>query len=571
MARCSSPLAVIGTRDGALRASLLGLPLAFLTAAYLLPIAGLLTFGSGVATYAEVVSNGFYWKILAGTFTFATKVTLLSLAIGYPVAAFARTASPSAGRLVIFCATVPLWTSLLARTYAWLMILNRHGPINDLLARLHLVSAPLDLLHTSFAAIVGSVYVMLPLMVLSIYTPMREIDLSVVRAARTLGASPIQSFLRAFLPLSLPGIVSGCMLVFILSLGFFVTPALLGGPADRTFSMLIAQQIGNLGNFEAAASLSMVLLLATMIFLVLFGSIVGFEQFTGGRVGVHVPLSSGHGAKIARLLAPMEQFVRFVEWRGTWRLFVGLVLLLLALPYLTLIPMSLSSAEYLQFPPGHLSLRWYAALAGDRQWLSAGSNSILVAAIATVIALLAGLMAAMGLRGLRGRAGRLLVTIFILPAIVPTMIYSIGVYFSAVQVGLTDTSFGLALAHAALGFPFVVIICGTALSAIKPSIERAAQSLGAARLVRFRRIVLPLIAPSLFAGGLIAFQTSFDEIVVALFMSGVETRTLPKQMWQSATLDVTPIIPAVAVIVLLLILLAALGISVMRRLVTLKA
>lgn len=556
MARCSSPLGVIGIGDGVLRASLLGVPLAFLAAAYLLPIAGLLTFGSGVATYVEVVSNGFYLKILAGTLTFAVKVTLLSLAIGYPIAAFARTASPSAGRLVIFCATLPLWTSLLARTYAWLMILNRHGPINELLTSLHLVKAPLDLLHTSFAAIVGSVYVTLPLMVLSLYTPMREIDLSVVRAARTLGASPMQSFLRAFLPLSLPGIVSGCMLAFILSLGFFVTPALLGGAADRTFSMLIAQQIGNLGTFEAAASLSMVLLVATLIFLFLFGFIVGFEQFTGGPVGVHVPLSSGYGAKIAQLLAPIEQFVRFIEWRGTWRLLVGLVLLLLALPYLTLIPMSLSSAEYLQFPPWSLSFRWYAALAGDRQWVSSGMNSIVVGAIATIIAVVAGVMAAMGLRGLRGRTGRLLVTTSILPAIIRTMIYSIGLYYSAVQVGLTETSFGLAVAHAALGFPFVVIICGTALSAINPSIEQAAQSLGAQRFARFRRVVLPLIAPSLFAGGLITFQTSFDEIVVALFMSGVNTRTLPKQMWQSATLEVTPIVAAVAVVVLLLILLA---------------
>lgn len=537
---------------------LVGVPLAFLAIAYLLPIAGLLAYGSGKATYVDVVSNGFYWKILVGTFLFAGKVTLLSLVIGYPVAAFARTASPSVGRLVIFCSTLPLWTSLLARTYAWLMILNRQGPINDLLSRLHLIDAPLDLLHTSFAALVGSVYIMLPLMVLSLYTPMREIDLSIVQASRTLGASPIQSFLRAFLPLSLPGIVSGCLLVFILSLGFFVTPALLGGPSDRTFSMLIAQQIGNVGDFEAASALSMVLLAGTLIFLALFGLTVGFEQFTGGRLGVHVPLSRGHGAKTARLLVPVEPFLRWLQWRGTWRLFVGVVLLLLALPYLTLIPMSLSSADYLQFPPGRLSLRWYATLAGDSQWMSAGFNSLIVGGIATLLALVAGLMAALGLRGLRGSVGRVLVTLFMVPAMIPTMVYSIAVYFSAVRVGLTDRTLGLALAHAALGLPFVVVICGTALSGIKPSMERAAQSLGARGFARFRRIVVPLIAPSLFAGSLVAFQTSFDEIVVALFMSGIETRTLPKLMWQASTFEVTPMIPAVAVVVLLLILVVAL-------------
>ncbi|MCC8967276.1 ABC transporter permease subunit [Bradyrhizobium sp. Pear76] len=181
------------------------------------------------------------------------------------------------------------------------------------------------------------------------------------------------------------------------------------------------------------------------------------------------------------------------------------------------------------------------------------------------MALVAGLMAALGLRRFRGRAGRLLVTLFILPAMIPTMIYSIGAYFSAVRVGLTDTVLGIGIAHAVLGLPFVVIICATALSAIKPSVEMAAQSLGARRFARFRRIVLPLIAPSLLAGGLVAFQTSFDEIVVALFMSGVETRTLPKQMWQATTLEVTPIIPAAAVVVLLLILLAAVCVLAIRR------
>jgi putative spermidine/putrescine transport system permease protein len=109
-----------------------------------------------------------------------------------------------------------------------------------------------------------------------------------------------------------------------------------------------------------------------------------------------------------------------------------------------------------------------------------------------------------------------------------------------------------------LGFPFVVIMCATALSGIRPSIEQAAQSLGARRVKRLLRITIPLIFPSVLIGALVAFQTSFDEIVIALFLSGVQTRTLPKAMWQASTLEVTPMIPAVAVIVLVLILVLAL-------------
>ena len=287
------------SRQMAIRIGLVALPLLYLGVIYFLPIVGLIAFGSGRATYREVLSNGFYWEILGNTFLFAGKVTLLALLIAYPVTAFACVSSPRVAKLVIFCSTIPLWTSILARSYAWFAVLDRRGIVNELFLQLHLTERPLSLSHTNFAALIGSVYIMLPLMVVTLYASMRTIDLNVVRAARTLGAGPMQAFTRAFLPLSIPGVVSGCLLVFIVSLGFYVTPALLGGPSDRTFSMLIAQQIGTMGDFEAAAALSAVLLLSTVLFLVIFGIVVGFEQFIGRGSGVNIPLSRGYGPALS--------------------------------------------------------------------------------------------------------------------------------------------------------------------------------------------------------------------------------------------------------------------------------
>jgi putative spermidine/putrescine transport system permease protein len=553
------------SKQAAINIALVAVPLLYLGILYFLPIGGLIAFGSGQATYREVLTSGFYWEILGNTFLFAGKVTLLALLVAYPISAFACVSSPRIAKIVIFCSTIPLWTSILARSYAWFTVLDRRGIVNELLRQLHLTERPLSLSHTSFAALIGSVYIMLPLMVVTLYASMRAIDLNVVRAARTLGAGPMQAFTRAFLPLSIPGVVSGCLLVYIVSLGFYVTPALLGAPSDRTFSMLIAQQIGTMGDFEAAAALSAVLLLSTVLFLILFGVVVGFEQFIGRGSGVSVPLSRGYGRIFSRIIDVAGPLIRWAGSRHFWSFFVVLALAYIVLPYFALVPMSLSGADYLQFPPDPVSIKWYVTAFHDSRWLSAGVSSIIVAIGATLLATTVGLMAAVGIREMPRRSAQVILTLLLAPAMVPTMIYSVASYLGAAKVGLVDTYWGLVLAHSALGLPFVVIICATGLGGIKQSIEQAARSLGAGRFVRFFRITLPLIVPSVLAGSLVAFQTSFDEVIVSLFLSGVETRTLPKAMWTASTQEITPIIPAVAVLVLLVILTVALCVYVLAR------
>ena len=547
---------------------LVALPAAFVAVVYFLPILNLFATVESWTAYREILADAFVWEILGNTFLFAAKVTFAALAIGYPIAALASSSGGRLGRVILLCATLPLWTSLLARSYAWLAVLDRRGFLNTVLSFLHITDTPLELSHTTFAALVSSVYIMLPMMVLSLYAQMHSIDLNVVQAARTLGASRLQAFIRIYLPLSVPGVVSGSLLVFILSLGFFVTPALLGGPQDRTFSMLIAQQIDRLGDFQAAAVLSILLLLATSAFLLIFGRVVGFEQFVGRSSSSHVPQSRGLAAVVARAIAPVEHLLRIFGRREFWIATVIALVALVSLPYVVLLPMSLSGGEYLQFPPDGISLRWYAALVTDQRWVSAATMSLTIAVGAALISTAVGLAAAMGLRELSGAAGRVLLVLLMLPAMIPTMIYSIASYFAAVQAGLLGTRVSLVLAHAALAVPFVVIICSTALGGIKASIEQAAQSLGAHRFTRFYRITLPLILPSVLTSALVAFQTSFDEVVVALFLSGVQTRTLPKLMWQASTMEVSPIIPAASIAVLVVVIVVAgmlMGLSRLQR------
>lgn len=554
----------LGAGEGAVNAAggsnwrallLLALPLSALGLLYFLPIANLLLMSGDWRSFQRVAMVPVHWEILANTFLFAGKVTLLTLLVAYPIAVVARLSGPRLATLVIACSTIPMWTSLLARTYAWLTILERRGLANTALQSAGLIERPLQLVHNSFGALVGSVYIMLPIMVLSLYAAMGAIDLGTLKAARTLGARPIQAFVRIFMPLSLPGVISGSLLVLILSLGFFVTPILLGGPRDRVFSTLIAQQINRAADFEAAAALALLFLSASVLVLALVAASVGLDRVAGGRrSSAHVRLARGHGAFATRLLHQAAPLVGWLERPLTWHLYIGLSLLFLLGPYLVLLALSVADTEYIALPTGALSGRWYAAVMADPRWTGAIVTSLVVGGGAALLAVALGVLAALGMRHLDGRLGRSLLVLFLIPAILPTMIYAIAAYFGAARINLVDTRLALIVAHAMLGLPFVVVLCGTALAGLNRFVEPAARSLGASPATTVRRVTLPLILPGMLTGLAIAFQTSFDEIVVSLFLSGTQTRTLPKALWQASTLEVTPIIPAVAVLLVAIML-----------------
>jgi ABC-type spermidine/putrescine transport system permease subunit I len=178
---------------------------------------------------------------------------------------------------------LPFFTSIIVRTYAWMVLLGRNGIVNQYLMALHLTDAPLPLLYNQAGVVIGMTYVLLPYMVLTVYSVMRGIDPELVRAAHSLGASRLQAFRRVFLPLSLPGIAGGTLLVFILSLGFFITPALMGGPGDMMIAMLIEREVEITLNWAFASALAVVLLALTLVGFVGYNHIVRLERVFEGR------------------------------------------------------------------------------------------------------------------------------------------------------------------------------------------------------------------------------------------------------------------------------------------------
>jgi ABC-type spermidine/putrescine transport system permease subunit I len=232
--------------------------------------------------YARLAGASVYLKILTNTFEIGLIVTLLALLLGYPVAFLMAAARPRMAGIMLACVMLPLWTSLLVRTYAWMVLLGRRGVLNEALAGLGLVDTPLPLLYNRMGVTIGMVHVLLPFMILPIYSVMKGIDVELLKAAQNLGADRVQSFLRVYLPLSLPGVAAGCLLVFVTALGFFITPALLGGRGDMMVSMLIENQVRELLDWEFASALAVTLLAVTAATLALFQRFLGLDRLWGG-------------------------------------------------------------------------------------------------------------------------------------------------------------------------------------------------------------------------------------------------------------------------------------------------
>ena len=232
--------------------------------------------------FTRVLTSRSMQVAMVSTLSIATAVTAVTLLLGYPVAFYLANRQGWRVSLVMFCIIVPYFTSIIVRTYSWMVLLGRDGIINQLLLESGLVTKPLPLLYNSFAIVVGMSYILLPYMILTLYAAIKAIDPSLPRAARALGAGPFTVFRRVYLPLSWHGVVSGCLIVLILGIGFFITPALMGGPGNVMVAMLVERSIEILLDWQTAAVMSVVLLAATLALYAVYGRVTDLRRMLGG-------------------------------------------------------------------------------------------------------------------------------------------------------------------------------------------------------------------------------------------------------------------------------------------------
>lgn len=516
----------------------------------------------GLTQYTRLFSSPVYASVLWTTIQIAFWTTVVSLVAGYPVAyAIARAEPRSRARLMLWV-LLPFWTSFLVRTFAWIVLLGRNGVVNDVLRRLGITGAPLDLIYNLAGVLVGMVHALMPLAILTLVPVLEKINRDLERAASTLGARGGSTFWRIYFPLSFAGVAAAGLLVFISALGFFITPALLGSPRQTMVGQLIIQQIQEMMNWGFGGAISGLLIAATVVIFFAYDRLVGMSTLAGGEA-----TQSGASATSRVSKAVLAMAGRASDAAGAALGSIGLrrgpaalglaarivTLAFLAGPALFLIPVSVSKSAFIEWPPELFSTQWYAALAESPQWLEAATRSLVVAALSALLAVLIGTPAAFAMTRFALPGKSVVLAIILAPLIVPRIVTAVGLFYLFAQLGLVGTTLGLVIGHAVLSVPYVTITVMAVLKHHDWRLEQAATTLGARRFATFRRITLPLVGNGLVAAYLFAFVTSFDELTIALFVTGGLFGTLPKQMWDDALLKVSPTLAAVSVVLLLLI------------------
>jgi len=228
------------------------------------------------------------------------------------------------------------------------------------------------------------------------------------------------------------------------------------------------------------------------------------------------------------------------------------VLGFLILPILAVVPASFNATSFITLPPNAVSLRWYRGFLVDPEWMMTLLNSVKVASLTTAMALVLGTSAALGLQQLSDRASFVLKGAFLAPMVVPVIVTAIALYRSMIDVSMTGSLWTIAIGHALLSLPLVIINVGVSLRSVDPNWHLAAAGLGAGKWMIFRTITLPNILPGVIGGAVFAAMTSFDEVVIAVFLAGYETKTLPVKMWEAIRIEFTPVAAVAATFMILL-------------------
>jgi putative spermidine/putrescine transport system permease protein len=508
--------------------------------------------------YREMFTAGVYVKVLLNTFSIAAQTTIACLLFGYPVAYWLVHMPEKRRRWVILLVLLPFWMSALLKSFAWMVLLSRRGVLAQL-ASLFGFKGSIDVLYGHAAVVFAMAHTMLPLAILTIMPTLTNIDGQLSRAANTLGANAGQAFWRVYFPQSMPGIAAAGLLVFISSLGFFITPALLGSPHETVIGQLLITQVQQLLNWQLAGCLAMLLLVVTLAVCVIYDRVFGISAISGAETS-HNPKSgmrrAGHGmlAVLAATTDMLDRAIKacFGRRRMGWLLnvFGIFVVAMLLLPVLFFPPMAFSSARFLQFPPPGFSLQWMQEYFTSDIWTGATIRSFGIALATAAFATALGGLAAFGVARTASRMSSAAFLVFLLPMIVPNIVTAVALFYVFAHLGLIATNLGIALGHTVIAMPLVFIIILTAFKNYDWRLDQAAATLGAKRPQVVRLITIPTVAGSVIAAFLFAFLSSFEELTISLFVGGGVKQTLPKQMWDDVLLQVSPTLAAASVVVL---------------------
>jgi putative spermidine/putrescine transport system permease protein len=568
---------------GLLRALPIAPTLVFLLVFFIVPVGQILQGGLfdadgafGFGQFARIAHTPVYAKVLWITFSISFMTAALSVGLGYPVAYLLSRLSARSRERWLLWIMLPFWTSYLVKTYAWMLLLSKTGVLSTIALALGLVRTTNGMMPSLTGVLIGMVHAMLPLAVMTMLPVMRGIDERLTQAAETLGAERGMSFFTVFFPLSAPGVAAAGLLVFVSSLGFFIVPSLLGTPRETMIAQLVISSVLELFDMRFAGALSTVLLVCSIGIFLIYDRVVGLSSLTG-EIPERRRGTRASGLKLSLLLAagriagPLarRRFRQpaFAMGRGVGplRVYTFAILAVLVAPVLSVIPYAFTRADYIAFPPRLFSLKWFDTFLTSPVWQSALIRSFEVGFATALLSLLLGFGATLALTRITQRASKPLFALLVAPLIVPRIVIAVGLLYLFGTLGLTGTNTGLVVGHTVLAIPYVVVTLAAGFKQFDWRLDDAARVMGASPVRRMATIVIPLLMSSLSAAFLFAFIVSFDDLTIAIFVSGGINTTLPKQMWDDIQLAITPTLAAVSTTLVVLIALVVLISSRLKR------
>jgi len=493
-----------------------------------------------LANYRAGLLDGYYLRLFARSLGTGAAVGAIAVILAYPFAYAARFRFTRWRNALLFAVLLSMFASYLVRVYAFQSILGRTGVINWFLQEIGIVDQPLDfLLFNRFAVIVTLTNVFLPFVLLPIWAAMQNVDPASIEAARDLGARPWTVFWKVVVPATRKAALAGFAFAFVLASGDYVTPTLVGGTDGLMIGKPIANSFGLTNNYPLGSALAftMLLLFALVVFVVprllrrplrVLGSVwKEHRPAVGPRWAVRIP-----GARL---------------W--PYALVPGVLAFLFA-PLVIVVVLSFTTRDVPAFPMDGVTLRWYDNVLGDELFSSALTNSIKLAVFTGVAAAVLGTLAAIGLTRREFALKPAVEAFLLVPIALPGLITGVAMLTLYTWAQIPLSMLTIAVGHLVFATPFVVLVMMARLRDVDPLLAEAGRDLGATPLGVFRRVTLPLIAPAIAGGALVAAALSLDEFIITNFVSGSNV-TLPLFIWSKLRIGVTPDVNAVSTLILL--------------------
>ena len=501
-----------------------------------------------LSNYERAAGSATLRLLIAKTTLTALAAAFLATCIAYPMAFLVSRRLGRYKYIIVLAVIVPLWVSVMIRAFAWRIILGESGVLNTFLVSTGILSEPSDaFLFTRSSVLLALMYMAIPYVFVTAFTALERVPNSLVESAYDNGATPWNTMRYVIWPLSRSGAAIGFSLAFLIAVGDYLTPTMVGGLNGTMVGMVIASQFGLAGNWPYGSAMAICLMATVAVILV----IVALLTRTKGVID-----AVDSGAMISHHPA-RTPLGRFAQSAGLW-VGIGLPLAFLYLPLMIIGVFSFNDSTVQALPLSGFTLKWYVELWANDGLKEAFLRTIQVGGLTVFVSILVAVPFAMIFHYMRLRGGPILQGLIALPVAVPGVVLGISVVIAAQQVGIGSGIPRVVLGHCMFVMPIVLLIVLGRFNRLDPTLGQAAMDLGANRIQTFRHVIFPLIKSAIFGAALLGFTLSMDEVIVTLFLAGSEP-TLPVYVWNQMRFGFTPSVNAVFTLIGLVSLAVVLG------------